>query len=353
MWGKSARKYLDLYLKGVAAWTAAWLVVGDWGILGMLNSWAFWLMGTALPLGAARIAGRRSPLRLVLAAGWLAGGSALLLARYRWLRRGRLPGPLSPILLREKAPVSAAVPAPAPAAVRGLRLFSLNVLKENENANGVLAAIRRAQPDVVLVQELEPSMSRRLHTGLAEYSYCHWYCHHRPGGGFGFYSRYPFEITGSWDSPATRPYAVRITVDLPGGPVDLYNVHLLSIGPNALRKTGFTGNFRAREAQVDLLVREIAERRVEHGRSALALGDCNFTEGNVAYWQASATLQDAWLVAGRGPGWTWPRQGFPPWLPVLRLDYCFCTPGVRPLAMRVLRDQVGSDHCPILVDVAL
>jgi endonuclease/exonuclease/phosphatase (EEP) superfamily protein YafD len=348
--GKTVKRFLDLYLKGVAAWMAGWLVLGDWGIVGMANSWAFWLLSLALPLGAARLASRRSPLRTLLAAGWLAGGGALLLSRYPWLRRNSWRH--EPQAGRQRATLPDA-PADAaalgPAAVRELRLFSLNVLKENQNADAVLAAIRRALPDVVLVQELEPSMSRRLYAGLAEYNYCHWQCHYRPGGGFGFFSRYPFEITGSWDWPATRPYAVRITVDLPGGPVDLYNVHLLSIGPGALRKTGFTGNFRAREAQVDLLVREIAER----GRPALALGDCNFTEGNAAYWQASARLQDAWLVAGHGAGWTWPRQGFPPWVPVLRLDYCFCTPDVRPAAMRVLRQRSGSDHCPIVVDVAL
>jgi endonuclease/exonuclease/phosphatase family metal-dependent hydrolase len=152
-----------------------------------------------------------------------------------------------------------------------------------------------------------------------------------------------------------RPYALRVTLQTPAGPVDVYNVHLLSVGSAAMRKTGFDGNFRERERQVQALVTEVTRRDCP----ALLLGDHNMTEGNEAYRLAVAGLTDAWAVAGRGPGWTWPRTGAPfnepeqVRRPQLRLDYCFCTPDVRPQHMHVVYDLTGSDHCPIVVDAVI
>ncbi|HEX9118030.1 MAG TPA: endonuclease/exonuclease/phosphatase family protein, partial [Anaerolineae bacterium] len=122
-----------------------------------------------------------------------------------------------------------------------------------------------------------------------------------------------------------------------------------ALGPNAVRKTGLSGNFRVRERQMALVIEAMAGRP---GVPALALGDYNMTEGNDTYQIATAALTDAWLVAGRGPGWTWPRADYPPRRPALRLDYCFCTAKVRPAAMHVIYEPLGSDHCPIVVDIA-
>ncbi len=370
MWSKNFKRTVDIGLAVVSGWTALWLIVGDWGVLGLLNAWAFWLLGSLLPLSLLRLARRPSGRSGLLAGAWWAASSSLLLARYQWLWRpkgvlgvrpkgalgvrpkGALGVPSQRALPAQsgpRAPLSGRTGAGRPQP-QALRVLSLNILKENPRADRMLSLVSRELPDIVLVQELEPDMSRVLHTGLVAYDYCHWQCHHRPGGGFGFFSRYPFEITGAWDTPGTRPWAVRATFELPSGQtVDLYNLHLLSIGPGAIRKTGFTGNFRRRATQIKVLTEEIAA----HARPALALGDCNFTEGNDAYRQITARLQDAWLVAGRGPGWTWPRQRFPPMVPLLRLDYCFTTPDVQPTAMRVFRSRIGSDHCPILVEARL
>ncbi len=388
-----ALRAIDLYLACIAAWALAWAILRDRkGGLALANAWAFWLLGPALPLGAARLwreGGRprdcaaslrdegarvagdpfaieRRPSGVkwsirpgrVLALSWVAGGSVLLASRYRWLLRS-LPRLLAPRQGSPACPASLPGQAGASAArsdtnrrTRALRALSFNVLMENECPDSVLQLVRRENADVVLIQELEHGMNRALFAGLEGYDYCHWQSHPKPGGGFGFFSRYPFKVTGLWDFPATRPYACRITLDRPGGPADVYTVHLLSIGPKAMRKTGLDGNFRVREGQVRTLANEMAARPVP----ALALGDCNMTEGNEAYQQAAARMTDAWLAAGRGPGWTWPRRwGFSQdgdrrTQPMLRLDYCFCSSDVKPVAMRVLYDDVGSDHCPIVVD---
>jgi endonuclease/exonuclease/phosphatase family metal-dependent hydrolase len=138
-------------------------------------------------------------------------------------------------------------------------------------------------------------------------------------------------------------------LDADGVLFDLYNVHLLSVGPVTMRKTGFSGNFQMRAQQIDTLGGEIQRR----GLPAVAMGDFNMTEANQAYGRARRYLRDAWLEVGRGPGWTWPREGFPPMAPVLRLDYCFVSPAVQPSSMRVLDSLTGSDHCAVVVDLVL
>ena len=108
-----------------------------------------------------------------------------------------------------------------------------------------------------------------------------------------------------------------------------------------------------REGQVRRLLEEVDRR----GRPTILMGDWNTTEGTDIYQETASQLTDAWRVAGNGPGLTWPRT-LQPFFdlagpPLLRLDYCFVTSDVIPTAMRVIHDEVGSDHCPILVDVQI
>jgi endonuclease/exonuclease/phosphatase (EEP) superfamily protein YafD len=338
-------RIVDLYLIVLAGWAVAWQTLHDrWGALALVNAWAFWILITGLPVGVTRLLWRRSRW---LAAGWLAGGLALLWTRYRHALTAWLPAPTR----QEAAPPQAA----ASAAAQPLRLLSFNLLRDNYHTDIAASVVAAQNADVVLLQELEPRMYARLRRVLAHYPHQHWRPHHRSGSGMGVFSRYPLEPSGLWQSFSLRPYALRVTLQMPAGPVDVYSIHLLSVGQAAMHKTGFDGNFRERERQVRTLVAEVKDRRCP----ALLLGDHNMTEGNEAYRIAAAGLVDAWTVAGRGPGWTWPRTGAPfhepeeMRRPQLRLDYCFCTPDVHPQHMQVIDEWTGSDHCPIVVDALI
>jgi endonuclease/exonuclease/phosphatase (EEP) superfamily protein YafD len=340
----------DLYLAGVSVWALAWQFGRDrWGMLALANAWAFWLISTALPLGALRLR-RRSAW---LAGGWLLAGLALLSRRYGFLWRA-LASPLTGIGQSTAERRAGGVPGrlrTAAADGTALRVMSMNLLRKNRSGRLVVHAIRRAGPDVLLVQELEPYLHDFLVQAMPDYAYHHWHPHRKTGGGLGIFSRYPLQPSGLWEKGGRRPFAMRATLETPGGELDIYSVHLISF--SSMQKTGLAGNIRDRERQVQMLLDEVAAR----GRAALLLGDCNMTEGNEAYRLFSAGLNDAWRAVGRGPGWTWPHTldsfGRPDRaaLPLLRLDYCFCTPAVRPQTMHVVYAPTGSDHCPIVVDV--
>ena len=110
MLGRFLRRALDTYLAASLAWAVNWAARRDRkGCLALLNAWAFWLLSPTLLLGSLRLwwlgtraarspRGAKAPeagspgaagatLARFLAAGWLFGGTALLVSRYQWLAR--------------------------------------------------------------------------------------------------------------------------------------------------------------------------------------------------------------------------------------------------------------------------
>lgn len=332
-------KLLDIYVLGVAGWLLAWKLFRDrWGVLGLVNSWAFWLLSTAIPVALVRAGrhGRRFVSRKLLGGGLVlaAAGSALLAVRTgSLLTRGR-----SQKRVRSTRHGTNGTP---------LHVLSFNLLKHNRDVSPFIEEIKRESPDVVLFQELVPQLAEGFDGELRDTYPYRYMVGDLDAAGLGVLSRYPFATTGEWCEPGIERFGLRVTLLLPDGPVDVYTVHLLAPAGDHLLDTGLTANFRIREAQVQHLVAEIEAR----GRPAVIMGDFNMSESHDAYRIASTRLTDAWKGAGQGIRWTWPRNMRPfadlPMVPLLRLDYCFHTCGIQADEMRVLLRTTESDHCPL------
>lgn len=326
---QGVRVLLDGYAGATALWLALWLGWGDQnGWLAALNAWAFWGLATGLPIGAVRLS-RRSQGFLVLWAGFL---SALLTYRY------------AHILPKRSRPKGAG-------SKPNLRVLSFNLLKIDRNLAAVAALLDREQPDIALFQEATPELCARLESRLAtRYPYRVWLPHAPTQMGLALVSRHPFAVTGIWDAPALEPYTLRVQVVIHGESLDIYNVQFIS-PTNEVRRLGPTRLLQMRTAQV----RQVLDAVKAEKRPALIVGDWNTTEGTAIYQEAARQLKDGWLGGGRGPGWTWPVSALPFFPlatpPMLRLDYCFLTPGLQATAMHVVRHPLGSDHAPIVVNV--
>lgn len=108
-----------------------------------------------------------------------------------------------------------------------LRVMSYNVNFGIEGDPAAVAAIERADPQIVLLQETTDAWRDALVSGLPRFP------HHRfaaptdlPAGGMGVMSRYPIvsiEILPSVGGPFV---AQRIVIDAPVGRIQLLNVHL-------------------------------------------------------------------------------------------------------------------------------
>ncbi len=353
------RRLLHLHATGVAVWNLAWQLLGDRnGWLTLLNAWSFWLLGSGTVAGVLAWLPRRPG--LAAAIGGL--GAAHLLRHTPWLATAvgiRPPGLRSPLAVD---PGAATEHPPADRAV--LSLFSMNLLHRPRPLTALLRLLAERRPTLALFQEAIPALAGQLDRKLASlYPHRTWVPDVARNMGLGVMARVPFAVTGLWSHPDFEAHALRVTVPVDAlglevdGELDVYSVQFVS-PINDVRIHGFTRLLRIREAQIRQILDEVHRRE----RPALVAGDWNTTEGTQAYRMAAQVLQDAWLQAGRGPGWTWPCSATPlvdiPIPPLLRLDYLFHTgqrqrPVLHVRAMEVLRGPFGSDHAPLWAELTV
>lgn len=238
-----------------------------------------------------------------------------------------------------------AQPAPPPpaAGTPTLRVMSVNLLMVNDQHAPMLAEIRAARPDVLLLQEYTDDWDRALRRALkSDLPYVR--SDTRDDSfGVAVYSRTPF-VAGNGPTllrlgtdTAPQPRAV---VRFGGRDVALYNVHLLP--PRTL---AYAQESRLQFA--DLLDRLAAERL-----PVVVAGDFNLTETTPQHaFLRRAGLADAWDLAGRGRGATWPVNSVFRYLPGLRFDHLYLGPQLTCTAAETGAGP-GSDHRPIVADVA-
>jgi endonuclease/exonuclease/phosphatase (EEP) superfamily protein YafD len=319
------------YLAGLAVWLLTWKLVGD-GLrpLFFVNS-----LGHLFFL----------PAPLVLVLSILDGGTALIVASAS-ATGGFAIFWLLPQLRR-------ALPATAPANPRVLRVATYNMLWVNQDSQAAISAIRSLDADVVALQEVSPAHSSAIESELcADYPYRLLEPRERAYGN-GLISRLPME----------RSPAIIQDPDWIGPPViaslrfELQEVTFVACHAAPIRTEA-----QARERQAQVLVRFASEME-----PCVILGDFNSSPTNIAYRILARSLQDVWRAAGKGMGHTFPgrawsrasgdglprplRRFVPPW--VLRIDHIFITRDLRAVAARIGPEAGGSDHRPVVVDLAL
>ncbi|MFC7478143.1 endonuclease/exonuclease/phosphatase family protein [Dankookia sp. GCM10030260] len=228
---------------------------------------------------------------------------------------------------------SAELPATAacPADER-LSIVVSNLRAGNSGAARFLEAVRRAEPDVVFVVEVDSDWVHALQPLEAHYP--HRLLHPRADfWGFALYSRLALRDAETRHLLSSYVPSVQAGLRLrSGAEVGFHGLHPKPPVPG--EGTG--------QRDAELLLAAEALRRA--GRPALLAGDLN-TVG----WSATSLLVQriGGLLdprVGRGPHTT-----FPTWLPEplrVPIDHVLVTPGFRLLGLRRLID-IGSDHLPL------
>ena len=303
-----------------------WLVGDEWGLIALFNSGAHLLFFPALILFPLALLSRR---RLTV-------------------------GLLIPALLAFILPYGATfVPRTAQAAPSNtLNILTYNLKSQAVNLEPALDIMRGSAADVVTLQELSEDMAHRLASDLADV-YPYQALHTTPGEpipGQGVLSRYPLLSDDYW-----RLYLAhqRVTLEVAGTPVTLYNTHPVQ----PLHQHGFA--HRGEEIS-DLLAR-VAD---ESGPVVIA-GDFNMSDQSDDYWRLATRYQDAYRMAGWGLGFTFPAEipyfgggNYAPAFfdlipPLVRLDYVFYNASFTAVMAQVGAESGGSDHLPLQVELAL
>jgi endonuclease/exonuclease/phosphatase (EEP) superfamily protein YafD len=225
-----------------------------------------------------------------------------------------------------------------------LRVLTCNVQRSDLRVDDLAGLIRRARPEVVLLQECGPDAPAALFSGGG------W--HTRAVGEFCLASRYPItdlrELRRS--DKAYRVVAVRAHVETPAGPVPVVDVHLMTprSGLEAVLGSPVGGLTAVREvaavqrSESSLLRRWLGETPAP----AIVAGDFNLTAEHPLYRRDWSGYADAFGSASWGLGHTMFTRHIG-----LRIDHVLSGDGWRPVRCWVGGD-VGSAHRPLIADLA-
>jgi len=241
-----------------------------------------------------------------------------------------------PIMLLFLPAGTHATPVTAPSSAH-LRILQANILTSNTNSAALLALVARENPDVVVLQE--PNV--RWLNALSSLT-----------------NRYPvFAALPREDNFGAAIYcktnALSADIILLSDPEGAPSSHArISVGGRTVTVVGThplapCNDYMWRGRNRFTLELARALRKVSG--PLVVTGDFNNTPWSASFraFLETSGLHDS--AQGRGPLLTWPTASIPPVR--IPLDHCFHSDGVRILSKR-LGPDIGSDHLPLIIDVA-
>jgi endonuclease/exonuclease/phosphatase (EEP) superfamily protein YafD len=216
--------------------------------------------------------------------------------------------------------------------------MTFNLNKHNRDLDGITSILQKEDPDIVAFQELAPEVGSALFQDLR--------------------SIYPhstlrldqFEETQGilskfeLDEISTLPnsFFLSAMVYSPHGDLFLINVHAPKISPYRWKE----GWEEQRQFIQELLALTSSIRK-----PVLLVGDFNLTLLSENYELLTEDFHDAFMETGLGFGFTFPTRktaGIKLPLPVIRIDYIFHDGKMISHETRVLPENGGSDHRPVI-----
>jgi endonuclease/exonuclease/phosphatase (EEP) superfamily protein YafD len=225
---------------------------------------------------------------------------------------------------------------PAPATEKPFRAMLMNINAGNGNTEQVLGSIRRAEPDILLLEEVTPKWASELEVLNATYPYR---VAQPQEGCFGIMllSKYPLEHGEVVQIGKAGLPSIIAEAFLPQGVVAI-------IGTHPLPPIGAEGSLQ-RNVQLAALPSMVHQQK----HPVLLIGDLNTSPWSSHFTQL---LNDSGLknsMKGFGHQPSWPVNHFFLRIP---LDHVLHSPGIT-IHNRMVVQDVGSDHFPVIVDFSL
>ena len=222
-----------------------------------------------------------------------------------------------------------------------LRVMSVNVLRTNQNREGVIDQIKQVDPDVAVISEYTPFWHEAVEPALLPTHPHHFFKTRLDGFGIAIYSKQPFtdEVKFvSWGKDlAPQPM---VALKIGDQDVKLFGIHLLP----PTRPL----NYQAQRSQLNALIPMIEEI---DGPVILA-GDFNLhTTSPQFHAFTQIGLVDGFDTAGYGREWTWPVSPMAAFVS-MRLDHVLMSHEL--VCHEIRRGEArGSDHYPVIAEIGL
>jgi endonuclease/exonuclease/phosphatase (EEP) superfamily protein YafD len=242
-----------------------------------------------------------------------------------------------------------------------LRVLTFNVDSAKAGVDKILAVVRAADPDLIVLQEVGNGDPDPWIAGLPGY-------HVDKFNQFLLASRFPMEersdLPLSHRGRSRPPRSERYRIATPAGSVFLYSVHPISpreslddLRGDGLRnevvrgqipkdaKDEVEGAAALRRAQLEAVVADAARSPYP----VIIAGDTNLPELSGTLARVIRGYRDAFADRGFGFGYTFPMRKGGPWM---RIDRILAGARVRVLECHVPKEWV-SDHRPVVATVEI
>lgn len=227
-------------------------------------------------------------------------------------------------------------------------VMTYNVLGKHDFTGPLIETIQVEDADIVLIQELNPTLASALQTQLTD-EYPYQIFDPKEGvTGIGTISKYPIEPTGDAMPIEWVGVPQIFTLDWQGKTATVVNFHMVPgiLAPSSV--VSYINLFRESEAQA------LSDFAYQAG-PVIAGGDANVTHLSDAYQIVTSSLEDSWRTAGFGFGHTFPGSAIPGssrprifgrpvprWL--VRIDYVFHSSHWTTVEARLAKVDGVSDH---------
>ncbi len=215
-----------------------------------------------------------------------------------------------------------------------LKIVSANILSHNHEFDKLKQLIKKENPELILIQEINPLWEKALQEWATDYPH-QMIKSRRDNFGMALYSKYPFsknEFIYLTQEPI--PY-ILATIKKEDKEISLLGVHAMP--PMGSRF------FDLRNRQLNG-INEIAKNQNEN---LIVLGDLNCTSFSPCfnYLTKGTTLKDTRLGKGLQTSWSAKMNAIQ-----ITLDHAFVSENVSVLD-RKLGNDIGSDHYPVILEL--
>lgn len=216
---------------------------------------------------------------------------------------------------------------------RPIRAMLSNVNTKTGDPAAVAAAIRRFDPDIIVLEEVSAKWLSDLKSVLDNYRHSEQEAR-EDNFGIGLWSKFPFTHSRVVYIGTAQVPSILVEIETPQGQFTVVATHPLP--PAGKTYSDF------RNDQLS----ELPDWVLQASSPVVLLGDLNTTPWNYYF---KRLLRESGLhnsSQGRGVCPTWPS--FNP-LMLIPIDHCLYTDGIE-IVSKQTGPQVGSDHFPIIVD---
>jgi endonuclease/exonuclease/phosphatase (EEP) superfamily protein YafD len=217
-----------------------------------------------------------------------------------------------------------------------LKILHANVLSSNQNYQALLDEVDQTQPDVIFLQEVNTSWLAGIGSLKNKYPYVH-LLPRNDNFGIAMLSRLPVENVQTRALRSDVP-SIEATLSIQGKKITLLSTH--PVPP-------ISSDYLARRNDQLLGIANWSASKKD--QSLVVIGDLNLTMFSNKYGQLeNAGLSDCRKGFGINP--TWPAGSVLTPILKIALDHCFVTgANVRSFG---LGNDIGSDHLPVVVEIA-